>query len=61
MVLQMLMELLTLMATDTSIIEASASYIRIESIANIFSILTQFALVALVTVNKSKYLYYIRE
>jgi hypothetical protein len=32
-------------------------YIRIESIANIFSILTQFALVALVTVNKSKYLY----
>ena len=49
--------LLTLMATDASIIEASASYIRIESIANIFSILTQFALVALVTVNKSKYLY----
>ena len=49
--------MLKLMATDTSIIEASASYIRIESIANIFSILTQFALVALVTVNKSKYLY----
>jgi Na+-driven multidrug efflux pump len=49
--------LLALMATDTNIIEASASYIRIESIANIFSILTQFALVALVTVNKSKYLY----
>ena len=49
--------LLSLMATDASIIEASASYIRIESIANIFSILTQFALVALVTVNKSKYLY----
>ena len=38
--------LLSLMATDASIIEASASYIRIESIANIFSILTQFALVA---------------
>ena len=49
--------LLTLMATDASIIAASASYIRIESIANIFAILTQFALVALVTVNKSKYLY----
>lgn len=49
--------LLELMATDASIIEASASYIRIESVANIFSILTQFALVALVTVNKSKYLY----
>ena len=49
--------LLNLMATDTSIIDASASYIRIESIANVFSIFTQFALVALVTVNKSKYLY----
>ena len=49
--------MLKLMATDASIIEASASYIRIESIANVFSILTQFALVALVTVNKSKYLY----
>ena len=49
--------LLALMATDTSIIKASASYIRIESIANIFTILTQFSLVALVTVNKSKYLY----
>ena len=49
--------LLQLMATDASIIEQSASYIRIESIANIFGILTQFALVALVTVNKSKYVY----
>ena len=49
--------MLKLMATDASIIDASASYIRIESIANIFSILTQFALVALVTINKSKYLY----
>ena len=49
--------LLNLMAADTSIIASSASYIRIESIANVFSILTQFALVALVTVNKSKYLY----
>lgn len=49
--------LLQLMATDASIIEQSASYIRIECIANIFGILTQFALVALVTVNKSKYVY----
>ena len=49
--------LLTLMATDPSILDASATYIRIECIAHIFSILTQFALVALVTVNKSRYLY----
>ena len=49
--------LLSLMATDVSILDASAEYIRIESVANIFLILTQFALVALVTINKSKYLY----
>ena len=49
--------LLSLMATDASIIEASATYIRIESVADIFLILTQFTLVALVTINKSKYLY----
>ncbi len=45
------------MAADTTIITDSVSYIRIESIANIFIVLTQFALVALVTLNKSKYLY----
>jgi Na+-driven multidrug efflux pump len=45
------------MATESGIIDESVSYIRIESIANVFSILTQFALVALVTVNRSKYLY----
>ena len=49
--------LLQLMATDTNILGPSAAYIRIESIANIFSVMSQFALVALVTVNKSRYLY----
>ena len=49
--------MLALMAADDSILEASAAYIRIESAANIFGILTQFALVALVTVDKSRYLY----
>ena len=50
-------QLLMLMAADASILAESAAYIRIESIANIFMVLTQFALVALVTMNKSKYLY----
>ena len=50
-------QLLMLMATDTAILAESVAYIRIESIANIFMVLTQFALVALVTMNKSKYLY----
>lgn len=49
--------MLKLMAADSSIIEASASYIRIESVANIFLILTQFTLVVLVGINKDKYLY----
>ena len=49
--------MLALMAADDSILEASAAYIRIESVANVFGILTQFALVALVTVDKSRYLY----
>lgn len=49
--------LLALMAADASIIADSVSYIRIESIANIFVVLTQFTCVALVTMNKSKYLY----
>ena len=49
--------MLKIMATDRRTMEASASYIRIESIANIFGILTQFAFVALVTVYKSQYLY----
>ena len=51
--------LLLLMATDTTIIDASATYIRIESIANIFLILSQFILVALITINKSKYIYFL--
>ena len=50
-------QLLMLMAADSAILAQSVAYIRIESIANIFMVLTQFALVALVTMNKSKYLY----
>ena len=49
--------LLSLMATDTGIIDASATYIRIESVASILGVLAQFALVALITVNKSRYIY----
>ncbi len=49
--------LLAFMAADPSIIAASATYIRIESIANIFTILSQFALVALVSLDRSRYIY----
>ena len=49
--------LLKAMATDPSIIDASATYIRIEAIANVFGILSQFALVGLVTLGKDKLVY----
>ena len=49
--------LLRFMATDTSILESSSTYIRIESIANIFIVLSQFMLVALVSLGKEKKVY----
>lgn len=49
--------LLRFMAADESIIDASAQYIRIESVANIFALLFNFVLVALVTLGKDKYVY----
>ena len=49
--------LLKAMATDPSIIDASATYIRIEAIANVFGILSQFALVGLITLGKDKLVY----
>ena len=41
--------LLKIMATSPDIIEMSVQYIRIESIANIFNILSSFTLIVLVT------------
>lgn len=49
--------LLSAMATSREIIAESAVYIRIESIANIFALLSSFLLVCLVTLGKSKYVY----
>ena len=49
--------LLLAMATSKDIINQSSVYIRIESIANIFSLLASFLLVCLVSLGKSKYLY----
>ena len=48
---------LSLMATDNTIIDASATYIRIESIASIFSLSFNFVMVAMVTLGKEKYVY----
>ena len=49
--------LLNIMALDISIIDASRRYIRLESIAQVFNVLSQFILVALVTLGKDKKVY----
>ena len=49
--------LLSLMATDKAIIDASATYIRIESVASIFSLAFNFVMVGMVTLGKEKYVY----
>eukprot|EP00833_Pecoramyces_ruminatium_P018847 jgi/Orpsp1_1/1192879/evm.model.d7180000096613.1 len=49
--------LLDLMSVSADIKEESATYIRIEVIANIFSTLVDFILVVLITISKEKYLY----
>lgn len=49
--------LLTWMAADTSILDASATYIRIESVASIFSLAFSFIMVGLITLGKEKYVY----
>lgn len=49
--------LLNLMATGSEITEASAIYIRIESIGNIFALLLAFCMVVFTTIGKEKHLY----
>lgn len=49
--------LLAAMATSTDIIKESATYIRIEGIANIFDILFRFISVALVSLGKGYFIY----
>lgn len=50
-------ELLKVMAIQPDILEMSVDYIRLESISNIFSVLSNFVLIVLVTCNKDKYVY----
>lgn len=45
------------MASDPSTMEATVSYIRLESIASCISILSKFITVTLVTLGKDKYMY----
>lgn len=49
--------LLRLMATGSEITDASAVYIRIESVGNIFALMFSFLMVVFTTIGKEKYLY----
>lgn len=49
--------LLNLMAVSKDILDSSIIYIRLEAIANIFSVLASFLLVALVSFGKDKFVY----
>lgn len=49
--------MLSLMAASPDIINESAAYIRIESIANVFGVLLSFTSVALITIGKDKMIY----
>jgi len=51
--------LLAFMSVNKNIISESAVYIRIESVALIFSVLANFVIVVLVALNKDKYIYII--
>lgn len=51
--------LINIMAQDTALINETATYIRLETVAAIFMTLVKFSLVTLVAINKDKYLYYL--
>ncbi len=51
--------MIKLMAQDTTLIAETATYIRLETVANIFATLVKFFVVVLVTIKKEKYLYFI--
>lgn len=51
--------LVVLMAQNTNLVDATVSYVRIESAAALFSTLTRFIVLVLVTMKKSTYMYYL--
>lgn len=50
-------QMLSVMATTPNIIPASATYIRIESVGNVFNVLSSFVLVALISIGRDRYIY----
>ena len=57
MIMVFIKPMLMIMSVNNDILVESATYIRIESVAVIFSVLSNFVLVVLITLNKVNYLY----
>ena len=51
--------LVVFMAQNVDLIDATVSYVRIESVAALFSTLTRFIILVLVTMKKPDYMYYL--
>jgi len=51
--------LVVLMAQNVDLIDATVSYVRIETVAALFSTLTRFIILVLVTMKKPDYMYYL--
>jgi Na+-driven multidrug efflux pump len=47
------------MAQDVELIRATATYVRLETVAEIVSMLVRFLLVVIVVINKDRYIYYV--
>ena len=52
-------QLILLMAQDVSLVKETATYIRLETVANIFSTLVRFMIVTFVTIKKDSYMYFL--
>ncbi|MFP4187472.1 MAG: MATE family Na+-driven efflux transporter, partial [Acholeplasmataceae bacterium] len=47
------------MAQEVELIDATATYVRLETVAEIFSMLVRFLLVVIVVIDKDRYIYYV--
>jgi len=57
LIIMLAVPLIKFMAQDVTLIEETATYIRLETVAAIFMTLVKFSIVTLVVINKNKYLY----
>lgn len=51
--------LVKFMAQNTELVGETVTYIRLETVANIFSTLVKFVIIVLITIKKEKYLYFV--